>query len=234
MAGRSATRYLRAEVQTALAARNWELKWAGIRRSYPPKRIISPLFSALYASREEVRWHAVSGLGEVVADMAREKLESARVIMRRLLWSLNDESGGIGWGAPEAMGEIMARHAGLAQEYHHLLFSFLVPTQGPDNYLEYAPLRRGAYWGLARLAHARPELLQAYGAGLGSALERETDPDCILLICLALSGLDHLPEETRASLEKLSGSERHIRIYWQSRFVTFRLGELAQRALRDG
>jgi len=36
------------------------------------------------------------------------------------MWSLNDESGGIGWGAPEAMGAIMARHTGLADEYANI------------------------------------------------------------------------------------------------------------------
>lgn len=25
-------------------------------------------------------------------------MDSARIVMRRLMWSLNDESGGIGWG----------------------------------------------------------------------------------------------------------------------------------------
>jgi len=37
--------------------------------------------------------------------------------MRRLMWNLNDESGGIGWGNPEAMGEILACHEALANEY---------------------------------------------------------------------------------------------------------------------
>jgi len=52
-------------------------------------------------------------------------MESARVIMRRLMWSLNDESGGIGWGAPEAMGEIMARHEQLTKEYSAILGSYI-------------------------------------------------------------------------------------------------------------
>ena len=31
------------------------------------------------------------------------------------MWTLNDESGGIGWGSPEVMGEILAAHKGLAE-----------------------------------------------------------------------------------------------------------------------
>ncbi len=76
-----------------------------------------------------------------MANFAEEDMESARVIMRRLMWSLNDESGGIGWGSPEAMGEIIASHDGLAKEYAHVLISY-VWEEG--NFLEYEPLQRGA------------------------------------------------------------------------------------------
>jgi len=46
----------------------------------------------------------------VISNLTEKEMESARVIMRRLMWSLNDESGDIGWGAPEAMAEIIACH----------------------------------------------------------------------------------------------------------------------------
>ena len=64
-------------------------------------------------------------MGAVVEKLAWEDMEGARVIMRRLMWSLNEESGGIGWGAPEAMAEIMARHLELAREYSHMLISYM-------------------------------------------------------------------------------------------------------------
>ena len=63
-------------------------------------------------------------MGQVVSNLADTDMESARVIMRRLIWNLNDESGGIGWGSPEAMGDIMACHERLAGEYHRLLVSY--------------------------------------------------------------------------------------------------------------
>ena len=52
-------------------------------------------------------------MGAVVANLAEKDMESARVVMRRLMWSLNDESGDIGWSRPEAMGEIIASHGDL-------------------------------------------------------------------------------------------------------------------------
>ncbi len=72
------------------------------------------------------------------------------------MWTLNDESGGIGWGAPEAMAEAMACHPRLAEEYVRILLSYI---REDGNFLEYEPLRRGALWGIGRLAHIYPEML---------------------------------------------------------------------------
>jgi hypothetical protein len=82
-------------------------------------------------------------------------MESARVVMRRLMWNLNDESGGIGWGSPEAMGEITAGHGRLADEFAGILISYINPA---GNFLEHELLQRGSLWGVGRLAHARPLL----------------------------------------------------------------------------
>ena len=92
-------------------------------RLLPARRVINPLLSFFCHDDEEVRWRAITAAGEVVEHLAATDRESARIIMRRLLWSLNDESGGIGWGAPEAMGEIMARDEPLAQEYSSIFVS---------------------------------------------------------------------------------------------------------------
>ena len=73
----------------------------------PLKQTISPLFSFLCSTDEHVKWRAVTALGKVVSDLAASDLESARVVMRRFIWNLNDESGGIGWSSPEILGEIV-------------------------------------------------------------------------------------------------------------------------------
>ena len=77
--------------------------------------------------------------------------------MRRLMWSLNDESGGIGWGAPEAMSEIMAQSNAVAEEYNSILISYL---DEKGNFLEYEPLQKGLIWGVSRLAMTRPDLMK--------------------------------------------------------------------------
>ena len=139
-------------------------------RSYPARRVINPLFSCLCSTEPQIKWRAVTALGAVVANLAQDDMESARVVMRRMIWNLNDESGGIGWGVPETMGEVMARHKGLAREYVNILVSYICED---GNFLEYEPLQQGVLWGLGRLAQTSPELLQDAGAHLHPFLSSE-------------------------------------------------------------
>jgi len=123
----------------------------------PPKQVVNPLFSFFHNSNELVKWRAVTAMGEVVSGLADREKEAARIVMRRLIWNVNDESGGIGWGSPEAMGEIMARNELMANEYHNILMSYIAPEM---NYLEHEILQRGVLWGIGRLAHARPMMVE--------------------------------------------------------------------------
>ena len=123
----------------------------------PGQKTINILFSFLCSAETEIKKRAVRAMGELVARIADEDLEGARGVMRRLIWSLNEESGWIGWGSAEAMGEIMARNDTLAHEYHNMLISYI--TEG-DNYLLYDKLRAEVVVGLKRLAEVRPELVK--------------------------------------------------------------------------
>jgi len=118
--------------------------------------LVNPLFSALYRPEEMLRWHTVTIFGEVLDRLAKKDMEAARIVMRRYLWSLNDESGGIGWGAPEAMAEAMYHHDGLCDEYLHMLMSYMRqdgPLEHQDgNFLELPGLQCGVLWGIGRLA----------------------------------------------------------------------------------
>jgi hypothetical protein len=107
-------------------------------------------------------------MGLVVNGLVQEDIERARTVMRRFMWSLNDESGGIGWGAPDCMGEIMALNEKMASEYSSVFVSYFNPD---GNYLEYDILQRGLLWGLRRAASVRPELFVDAGDFLAPYLE---------------------------------------------------------------
>lgn len=132
----------------------------GIRAicSYPLRKVINPLFSLFCSNNPLLKWRAVTATGAVVSSLAETSMEDARIIMRRLMWLLNDESGGIGWGAPEAMGEIMAVNKSLADEYNRILISY---ASEEGNFLEHEILQRGLLWGLGRVAEIRPAHVKA-------------------------------------------------------------------------
>jgi len=124
-------------------------------RLFPARKVVNPLFSFLYNSNDQIRWHAITAMGILVVELADKDMESARVILRRLMWNLNDESGGIGWGSAEAMGEILAGHKGLAKEYAGILISYV---RADGNFQEHGLMQRGVLWGIGRLAQERPGL----------------------------------------------------------------------------
>jgi len=124
---------------------------------YDERKLVNALFSFLCSTDKKIKEHAVTAMGEVVSKIAESDLESARIIMRRLMLNLNDESGGIGWGAPEAMGEIMARSEKLAKEYYKILISY-APSGG--NYLDFEELQKDVIAGLRRLSVVHPDLVE--------------------------------------------------------------------------
>jgi hypothetical protein len=111
----------------------------------------------LCSTKKIIKERAVIALGEIVSTLAESDMDSARIIMRRLTWSLNEESGWIGWGSAQAMGEIMARSSKLADEFHKFLISYI--SEG-DNYLQFEDLRNEVIQGLKRLSQTRPDLVK--------------------------------------------------------------------------
>jgi hypothetical protein len=119
----------------------------------PRDKAISGLLPLLCHTDPPVKWRAVQCLGRVVAGLAAENREAARIHVRRLLWTLTEESGGIGWGAPEGLGEMLSQDAGLCSEFRNMVVS-LIWEKG--NFLEFEPLQQGAVWAVGRIAEAFP------------------------------------------------------------------------------
>ena len=124
---------------------------------FPPLKVVNALLSLLVTTDEKLKNRVVKSFGEVVAKLAENDIESARIVMRRLMLSLNDESGGIGWNSPEAMGEIMARCNKLADEYHKILISY---ATGGGNELDFEGLQKSVIEGLKRLSRVHPNLVK--------------------------------------------------------------------------
>jgi hypothetical protein len=123
-----------------------------------PGPVLRVIFSRLYSSEPGPQGRAVAALGELAAAgvLAAERL---RDLLRRLLWSLNDESGGVPYGAPEALGEVLARRPDLQPEYLGLLCALASEPQVSQT----GPIERGVFWALGRIG---PEVARRYPAAV--------------------------------------------------------------------
>lgn len=128
----------------------------------PDEQLVGHLFAHFYHKEELIKFRSIAAMGALGARMAKKEMEKARIVLRRIMWNLNDESGGIGWGSPEAMGEILAQSPELAREFKSILFSYLDPD---GNYLEHPMLQRGVLWGI--------------GTYVNTALDKEGLPEKI-------------------------------------------------------
>ncbi|MFZ0931941.1 MAG: DVU0298 family protein [Syntrophobacteraceae bacterium] len=212
-----------------------------------PKKMINPLLCFLFETDEVIRWRAVRGVGITVSAIAEKALEPARTIMRRLIWSLNDQSGGIGWGAPEALGEIMAENETLAREYYRILVSYIDEN---GNLLENNELERGVMWGIHRLAQKRPELLREW---TGPVLAQLKSPDPVrrglalrtLLFMAVQPPLKSAPDPDPGAAANMAGDpaaiapllvplledQSEIRIFQDGSFAEHKIGHLASELL---
>jgi len=191
----------------------------------PARQIINPLLSFLVTTDPKIKWASVTAIGVVVANLADHDREDARVVMRRLMWQLNDESGGIGWGCPEAMGEIIACHAGLAGEFAEVLVSYV---REDGNFLEYEPLQRGAVWGIGRVAQVDSHLVDD---SIPHLLPFLKSPDAALrgLTAWALGLLG--AQEAYLGIEGLLGDPSAVEIYRDRKLGVLPVMNLATEAL---
>ena len=173
---------------------------AALLQRHPAHLLLGPLFSALCHPDLMVRGNAALAFGMLVPGMAVNDMEAARIVMRRFLWSLNEESGGIGWGAPEAMAAILGASPALRREYLHLFCSYM-RGDGPElfqdgNYLELPMLQRG-------LLAAVGDLCRDHGAemreqGVGEDLRAYLSSPDHQVVGLAIRVLGYLGEKEAA------------------------------------
>jgi len=191
----------------------------------PARQAVNPLFSFLFSLDENLKWRSITAFGEVVAPLVKCELESARIIMRRLMWNLNDESGGIGWGSPEAMGEIMARSPRLAEEYSTILVSYIRPD---ENFLGNKVLQRGVLWGLGRLAYARSERVKQVAAFLPPFLASE-DPTVRGLAVWAAGALS--VEKNLPFIKRLAEDRTRIKLFVDGEMIEKSIHKLVAEVL---
>ena len=115
------------------------------------------LSSLLYDDDILVRWRAIDGMGKASRIIAGTDIEKVRRQVRRILWLMNDESGGLCWNGPEAIAEIVFNVPSLIEEYGKILISFLAEE----------PFQAGTRRGIARIGQMEPGLFAESAKYLG-------------------------------------------------------------------
>lgn len=110
--------------------------------------VIKWLISLTYDKEDVISWRAIEAVGVISRNFAKEMMDVLRDTMRRLLWSMGEESGGIGWGAAEMLGEIISGNPDAFHDIVPILWSF------KDEEM----FRAGILWAMGRISMIRPDL----------------------------------------------------------------------------
>ncbi|MBU1344633.1 MAG: hypothetical protein KKE44_05625 [Proteobacteria bacterium] len=191
-------------------------------RQIPDEQLVGHLFSHFYHSDELVKFRSIAAMGTLGSRMGHKNMEKARVVLRRIMWNLNDESGGIGWGSPEAMGEILCQSPELALEFKSILFSYLDPE---GNFLEHEMLQRGILWGIGTYLESNPGDLNKKTKGILYGYLHSLDP---IKRGYAVRALIN-SKSFNCSLvpENISTDHYEISLFDDWNFITTRISDLA-------
>jgi hypothetical protein len=138
-----------------------------------PGPVLRYLAGRLYSEREDEKWRAVRALGRVVGEGGLLSIERVVELVRRFFWVLNDESGAVPYGVPEAIGEILAVRPELQPTFLPLLCAHLTE----EDMVQTGPIERGIIWALGRVgppvARCSPDAVEVIRQSVGS----HPDPD---------------------------------------------------------
>jgi hypothetical protein len=106
------------------------------------RRFWTFLKSRLYDPNLLIRYRTVEAIGLYMKDLWNKNNEDkVRVFIRTLLWSLNDESGGIGWSSAPAIAQIITHIPSLKDPYLSIAM----------NALDEELLKKPILWAIAKV-----------------------------------------------------------------------------------
>ncbi len=220
-------RRVKKDVRAILSDPEWQSRLSELE-AWPPGVVVPPLFPCVW-----------TGMSRALAFCCRLRPDcwphgrrihgKARVLMRTCMWHMNEESGNLGWGIPHFMAEAMVNDERIAKEFHKILASYIFCDEACDgNFLDHVELRRDVFWGLARLAESRPELVAHSERFLIIALDEE-DPYNRAYAARALGLIDAV--EAREKIESMQDDATEIRTFRDGDVVDVTVGRLAGEAL---
>jgi hypothetical protein len=213
---------MKEQLRDWLAKRSYDaiVELAGRKR-----RVLSFLTALTYDPDPLINWRAVEAMGLAAGRIADEDPEFVRNHLRRLMWLLSDESGGIGWRAPEMMGEIVRNRPEQFGEFVPIIISLLDMEEE-----DAARFRPGILWAIGRLGKMMPDRVKAAVALIIPCLE-DPNPQTRGLAAWCLGQLG--AGEYLAGHDVLR-DESLVDFYADGQLVRKSVGQLAHDALESG
>ncbi len=186
------------------------------------RRVWRFLQSNLYQTDETLRWRSI----EAIAILLRRKWdlgqhEKVLDYLRRLIWSISDESGGIGWSAPQTIAEIATTIPQLYEPFVNIMI---------DRAFSEPALIKSGLWGIGRLGQrARPSIELFQDIILASLAV--DDPETLGLAVWALGEIKFKP--ALPYLHTLRQRQELVRIYIPPRFFKKPLGSWVRGAIAE-
>ncbi|MEW6584320.1 MAG: DVU0298 family protein [Nitrospirota bacterium] len=209
---------MRAEVEELLRRRDYDLLVDLCLRDC---RVWQQVRYRLYDLDEAVRWAAVETVAKVMERRWRSgEHEKVRNYVRTLFWSMSDESGGIGWSAPQTIGEIIAHIPEIIDPYGSMMIAYSI---------EEPPFIKGGLWGIGRLGERIAESVDFFRDKIFELFE-SVDVETLGLLAWVMGEAVYAP--ALPFLEKLTGRTEMVQIYSAGAFSRKSLGEWAAEAVR--
>ncbi len=192
------------------------------------RKLLSILVRLAYDKDTIVGQRAILAIGHVATLYVRTNYEILRETIRKLLWSLSDESGGIGWSAPEILGEIVRADPKKMAD--------VVPLIAEIYTIEEKVFRPGVLYALKRVAEIRPEAVLPFQELVISGLTEKDPLARIHSLELATLLREWIYPEHRESLlthiVNLIPDHVEAWVYKDGGFVEVEVGELAEKVYR--
>ena len=220
------TMILKQSIQHALDSNDLEAIVALAREH---RKVLTLLIRSAYDKETLAGWRAIKAVGLVARELVKTDHEFLRETARKLLWSLSDESGGIGWSAPEILGEIVAADP--------QRFSDIIPLIAGVYGIEEDVFRPGVVYALGRIAGVSPELVMPHRGILFSALSGP-DPLARVYAIRAVKSIWKLETQKNRSIidgliKDLASDKREVFIYHNYCFSRIEVGEESEITLAE-
>lgn len=178
------------------------------------------LRASLYETDEQIYWPATEAIAMLMRRWWQEgQEERVREYIRGLFWSLNDESGGIGWNAPQTIAEIIVKIPDLIDPYGSMMI---------DRTMEETLLVENGLWAVGRMGRDIEPAVRFFQDNIFKVFEIE-DSRILGTAAWAMGEVGFAP--ALPLLEALNNNTEHARIYLDGKYAEKSIGQWAQDAI---